>query len=89
MTADKIGAFGIDGGSSWFHGDLEDFVEREEVRPVREHLKCTEGCGGEMKFTGSTWSTFQPGYHHTCDKCGETVAIEGKQFPRISYEPIP
>lgn len=67
--------------------DTEEFIEREEVRPVRLHLKCAKGCGGEMKSNGATWPNSPEGYHHTCDKYGEIVTIRGQRFPRISYEP--
>ena len=72
------------GGSRWFNSEPK-ITERVMV-PVEEHWSCpVENCDGEMKFNGMTWPTGNPGYHHTCDKCGFTAAISGKRYPRIAY----
>ena len=51
---------------------------------VRVELLCTE-CQEPMGFTGFVWSTNPGGYHHECPKCKKTIAVEGKQYPRIEY----
>ena len=69
------------GGSRWFNQNPN--VSRKEVKTFREIWTCPiDGCEGEMVFNGLIWPTGQPGYHHTCKKCGFTAAIHDK-FPRI------
>lgn len=71
-------------GSRWFAG--EPTIERAPVRPVMLRWRCPID-GGEMVSAGWTWPTFEPGYHHTCDRCGFTAALSGQRFPRVEYEP--
>jgi len=69
----------------WYRGEPE--IESRKVYPVREVWKCPKSdCDGEMEFNGASWPTADPGYHHTCTKCGYTAAIHGKGFPRINYK---
>lgn len=74
------------GPSHWLRG--EPSVRRQEVKTYRETMACIkEDCDGEMVYTGCSWPTGTPGYHHKCDKCGEVVAVKGATFPRIVTDP--
>ena len=68
----------------WFVGTPEIAVR--PVRPVRHVWRCPRCVGGEMVYNGSWWPTGDPGYHHTCSKCGFTTAINGHRYPEIVYE---
>lgn len=71
-------------GSRWFTGEPE--LRRQRKIPVEVRWICPhDGCGGEMKLNGSVWPMSNPGYHHTCDKCGFTAAVHAR-YPRIEYE---
>jgi hypothetical protein len=73
------------GGARWFNG--EPAITETPMVPVQLRWLCPiDDCGGEMKFNGMVWPTGQPGYHHSCDKCGFTAAVHGK-FPRVEYRP--
>lgn len=74
------------GGSRWFNAEPK--LEERRMVPVQQRWMCPiDVCGGEMKFNGMTWPTGNPGYHHTCDKCGFTAAIHGAKYPRMAYVP--
>jgi len=79
--------FGINcGGCRWFN--TKPMIEEQRMVPIQQQWKCPiDGCGGEMKFNGMMWPTTNPGYHHTCDKCGFTAAIHDIKYPRIIYIP--
>lgn len=67
-------------GSRWFN--REPTLVKSEVRVFEERWSCPcVGCDGEMKFNGMTWPTGDPGYHHTCSRCGFTAAIHGAKYP--------
>jgi hypothetical protein len=72
------------GQTSWFSGEPE--VVEKELVPYRRVWLCPEDdCDGEMKFNGFTWPTADPGYHHTCTKCGFTAAVHAK-YPGVGYK---
>lgn len=70
----------------WGQDKLED-IEREVLTTVRLKWRCPTGDGGEMVYTGSMWPTGDPGYHHRCTVCQLGIAIHGRTYPRIEYEP--
>lgn len=49
---------------------------------IQKWLCPNRECAGEMKDSGWTWPTGDPGYHHTCSVCGFTAAIHGATYPR-------
>jgi hypothetical protein len=73
-------------GSRWFTG--KPSVTRTRVIPIQVTWNCPiDGCDGEMVENGMVWPTGDPGYHHTCNKCGFTAAVH-ERFPRFEYERI-
>ena len=71
----------------WFSDALEPLEKKTEVRTYRVALSCPECGKGEMVFTGMTWPTVHPGYHHQCTKCVFICAIQGHQYPETRMEP--
>ena len=71
----------------WFRGEPK--TSRTRLVPVMVRWLCPqEGCSGEMKYSGSSWPTGTPGYHHYCSVCGQGAAMGGKQYPLIEYEEL-
>lgn len=71
-------------GSRWFN--VEPRIEEKRMVPVQQRWLCPiEECEGEMVFNGMTWPTGDPGYHHTCSKCGFTAAIRGATYPQVVH----
>lgn len=69
------------GQSRWFEGKPALYREpgtRESGDYVR--WRCPI-CGGEMVSNGWTWPTDPPGFHHECDTCGFTAALEDAEYP--------
>lgn len=83
---DKWNEFGAAcAGSRWFRG--EPNLKKTPMRPVNVTWPCpVTPCDGEMRFNGMMWPTGDPGYHHTCTKCGFKAAIKGNKYPSIRYE---
>ena len=74
-------------GSRWFNEEPK--IEVTPVQAVMERWYCPiDGCDGQMKYTGMTWPTGDPGYHHKCDICDFTAAIQGAKYPRQSFRPV-
>jgi hypothetical protein len=73
-------------GSRWFN-QKPQITTKPLGKPVKFIWGCPlDGCDGQMIFNGSTWPTGDPGYHHTCDKCGLTAAIHSKRYPYNGFE---
>ena len=71
--------------SRWFRG--EPLLIERPVRTYEQRWMCpVKPCDGEMRYNGMMWPTADPGYHHTCSKCGFTAAITGAQYPRTRIE---
>lgn len=68
-------------GSRWFNGKPE--VSERLVQTYEQRWLCpVKPCDGEMQFSGMVWPTGDPGYHHTCSKCGFKAAVCGGMYPR-------
>lgn len=52
------------------------------VKTVLVRMLCK--CGGEMKPTGTCYTTNPPQYSHVCNKCG-TNATYSVSYPEIRY----
>ncbi len=72
--------------TEWFKGELGPLEKRTEVRTYRVALTCPKCGEGEMRFTGMTWPTGDPGYHHQCTKCEYLCAIQGHRYPETRME---
>lgn len=72
--------------SEWLPGAPE--FRDTPVRPVRREVICPKCKEGTMWFTGTSWPTGDPGYHHKCSICEYVAAIRGGQYPKIVYVDI-
>jgi hypothetical protein len=52
------------------------------VKTVLVRMLCK--CGGEMKPTGTCYTSYPPLYPHVCNKCG-TNATYNVSYPEIRY----
>lgn len=78
---DKFGE--ANGNTRWFHGTVRP--QRKLVQTFQEIWSCpVTPCDGEMIYNGMMWPTGDPGFHHTCNKCGFTAAIHGAKYPRMT-----
>lgn len=70
----------------WFF-DKPQLYSRE-VKTFEDKWVCPECKMGYMIYTNSMWPTGDPGYHHKCDGCGHTAAIQGGSFPKLRFETV-
>lgn len=70
--------------ANWYDDELK--LKETRLVPFRLSWQCpTNGCDGEMKSTGEQWTTYPPGIHHRCDKCGREAVLSDKEYPCIVH----
>ena len=52
--------------TEWFKGELGPLEKTTEVSTYRVALTCPKCGEGEMRFTGMTWPTGDPGLYRMC-----------------------
>lgn len=70
--------------TTWFHDAPK--LTMTPVQPVRVTWQCPqENCDGQMIYNGNMWPSNPEGYHHTCSKCGISLAMPGQCYPSIQF----
>lgn len=60
-------------------------LEYKDV-PIKVFNRCAKCilCGGEYRSTGAVYMSNPPQYHHRCDKCGHSIALD-ECYPKIVF----
>lgn len=63
---------------------MKTYRRETEMVPVRVEVMCNT-CKVPMEFTGRQLLMSPPLYPHVCPKCGLTMNIRSRCYPRIEY----